>query len=46
MRFVLVGCDCWVRERERLLGPVFRRLEVWLDVVVSWCAEWIEEVDF
>ena len=46
MMFALVGCDYWGCEREWPLGPVFQSLEVWLDVVVSCCAERIEEVDF
>ena len=49
MRFVLLGCDGLVCEREWLLLPVLRRLEVRLvrsDVMMSCFAEWIKDVDF
>ena len=38
------GGSVW--EREWSLFPVFRRLEVRLDVIVLCCDEWIEDVDF
>ena len=49
MRFALLGCDGLVSEREWLLLPILRRLEVRLvrsDVMVSSFAEWIKDVDF
>ena len=46
MRFVLVGYDGLLCEREWPLLLVFRRLEVRLDVMVACCAEWIKDVDF
>ena len=46
MRFVVLGCDGVVCEREWSLLPVFRRLELRLDVMVSCYDEWIDDVDF
>ena len=45
MRFVVLGCDGVVCEREWSLLPVFRRLDVRLNVMVSCCDEWIDDVD-
>ena len=46
MSFALFVYDELVCEREWSLLPVFWRLEVRLDVMVSCCDEWIEDVDF
>ena len=46
MRFAVLGCDGVVCERELPLLPVFQRLDARLDVMVSCCDQWIDDVDF